>query len=63
MNQDTSFNESNENNKELIEEMMFDENPDDDDIDKYEATKNETSIVEEIKMNDYVEANKIVDNF
>ena len=63
MNQDTSFNESNENNKELIEEMMFDENPDDDDIDKYEAPKNETSIVEEIKMNDYVEANKIVDNF
>ena len=43
--------------------MMFDENPDDDDIDKYEAPKNETSIVEEIKMNDYVEANKIVDNF
>lgn len=64
VNQDTSFNESNENNKELIEEMMFDENhDDDDDIDKYEPPKNETSIVEEIKMNDYVEANKIVDNF
>ena len=34
---------------------MFDEN--------HEPAKNETSIVEEIKMNDYVEANKIVDNF
>lgn len=35
--------------------MIFDE--------KHELLKNENSIVEEIKMNDYVEANKIVDNF
>jgi len=35
--------------------MIFDE--------KHEPVENENSIVEEIKMNDYVEANKIVDNF
>lgn len=35
--------------------MIFDE--------KQEPVVNDTSIVEEIKMNDYVEANKIVDNF
>ena len=37
--------------------MMFDEKQ------EPELSKVETSIVEEIKMNDYVEANKIVDNF
>jgi len=35
--------------------MMFDE--------KHEPAQNDTSIVEEIKMSDYAEANKIVDNF
>ena len=36
--------------------MIFDEKHN-------ESIKNETSIIEEIKMNDYVEANQIVDNF
>ena len=33
------------------------------DTENHEQPVNETSIVEEIKMNDYVEANKIIDNF